>query len=234
MSAVPYKAAVGCLIYLTVWTRFDIAKATHDVAQFSNNPGKTHWQSVKRIYRYLAGTRNHGITYRASGRKKLLLEGWSNADWAANPDSRRSMAAYIFTLGGPAVTWSTKLLPTICLSSTKSEYGSLTGAGKEAIAGRATLSDLEQKQSSSTELYCDNQSAIALSKNARFHACTRHIEVAHHFIQHLTTTKQVEVEYVKTEENLADLLTKGLPRDRHNSLTCKLGLAPISADFKLT
>lgn len=145
-----------------------------------------------------------------------------------------SIAAYVFTLGGSAVTWSTKLLPTICLASTESEYGSLTRAGKEAVAGPLTLSDLEQKQSRPTKTYCDNQYAIALSRNARLHVRTRHVEVAHHFIRHLTTTKQVEVEYVRTKENLANLLTKGLPNDQHTSLTMKLGLAPMLGNTEMT
>lgn len=187
MEQVPYKAEVGCLIYLTVWTRFDIAKATQDVAQFSTHPGRRHWQAVKRIYRYLSGTTSYGLTYTSSRKQKLELTGWTDADWAANPDSRKSVAAYVFTLCGAAASWSSKLLPTICLSSTESEYGALTCAGKEAVACRATLKDVNQVQTAATIIHCDNQLAISLSFNARFHARIRHIEVAHHFIRHHTT-----------------------------------------------
>lgn len=146
MESVPYRAAVGCLIYLTVWTRLDIAKATQEVAQFSDNPGRKHWQALKRIYRYLSGTRSYGLTYNASGNNKLTLTGWTDADWAANLDSRKSVGAYIFTLNGAAASWSSKLLPTVCLSSTESEYAALTRAGKEAVACRATLKDVLQAQ----------------------------------------------------------------------------------------
>lgn len=182
MSLVPYRAAVGCLIYLTIWTRFDVAKATQEVARFSMNPGKRHWQAVKRVYRYLNGTKEYGITYQRSGKDRLQLCGWSDADWAADSDSRRSIATYAFTVAGAAVSWSCKLLPTMCLSSTESEYGAVTRAGREAVSARATLKDIGQQQSEPTLLLCDNQSAIALTLNPRFHARTRHIEVAHHFI----------------------------------------------------
>lgn len=131
-------------------------------------------------------------------------------------------------LAGAAVSWSCKLLPTICLSSTESEYGALTRAGKEAVSGKATLKDLNQRQQRPTRIHCDNQSAIALTHNPRFHACTRHIEVAHHFIRHLFQTKQVDVQYITTEENISDLLTKGLTRDRHEILVKKLGLSVVS------
>lgn len=232
MDSIPYRAAVGCLIYLTVWTRLDIAKATQEVAQFSNNPGRKHWQAVKRIYRYLSGTRRYGLTFTASGNKRLTLTGWTDADWAANPDSRKSIAAYVFTLNGAAVSWSSKLLPTVCLSSTESEYGALTRAGKEAVACRATLKDVSQTQVQPTTVNCDNQSAISLCYNVRFHARTRHIEVAHHFIRHLVSTKQVTVKFVKTEDNLADLLTKGLSRDRHFYLVHQLGLTDLSPQIE--
>lgn len=225
MSTVPYKSAVGCLIYLNVWTRYDIAKATQAVAQHLQNPGKSHWSAVKRVYRYLAGTKYHGIIYRKSGKGRLELIGWSDADWAADVDNRRRIAAYVFTVGGVAITWLCKLLPTVCLSSTESEYSALTRAGKEAISARYSLSDLNQDVSKPTSIMCDNQSAIALTQNTKFHARTCHIEVAHHFIRDLVATAQVRIEYVQTKNNLADLLTKGLTRDRHNMLMTRLGLA---------
>lgn len=81
MRSVPYKAAVGCLIYLSVWTRVDIAKATQEVAQFSSNPGRNHWAAVKRIYRYLLGSKDFGLTYKLIGTGKLHLIGWSDANW---------------------------------------------------------------------------------------------------------------------------------------------------------
>lgn len=197
------------------------------MAQYSQNPGKLHWAAIKRIYCYLNGTKGLGLTYQRSRKGRLTLEGWSDADWAANLDTRKSIAAYVFTLVGAAVSWSCKLLPTICLSFTESEYGALTRAGKEAVSGRATLKDLNQKQEKPTCIYCDNQSAIALTHNPRFHERTRHIEVAHHFIRHLYQSKQVDVQYVATEENISDLLTKGLARDRHETLVKKLGLSIV-------
>lgn len=127
-------------------------------------------------------------------------------------------------VAGAAVLWSVKLLPTVCLSSTESEYDSLTRAGKEALVARSKLSDLHQAQEKPTTVYCDNMSAIALTLSTNFHSRTRHIEVAYHFIRHLVSSGWVVVQYVHTSSNLADILTKGLPKDRHHSLTHPLGL----------
>lgn len=229
MQSVPYRQAIGCLIYLSVWTRFDISKATQETAQHSQNPGPKHWSAVKRIYRYLSGTKKHGLVYQGTGTSRLSLIGWSDADWAADVDQRQSVAAFVCTINGVAVSWACKLMPTVCLSSTESEYGALTRAGKEAVSARVTMKDLHKFEEGPTRVYSDSQSAIALSLNARFHARTRHIEVSHHFIHHLVSTQQVELIYVNTEDNLSDLLTKGLLRERHEKLMTRLGLLDCSA-----
>lgn len=86
MSKFRYRQAVGCLIYLNVWTKPDISKATQEVAKYSNNPGKTHWDAVKRIYRCIQYTKLLGLTYQGSGTGYLKVVGWSDADWAADLD----------------------------------------------------------------------------------------------------------------------------------------------------
>lgn len=158
------------------------------------------------------------------------MVGWSDADWAANPDTKCRVASYVFMVAGAAVSWSVKLLPTVCLSSIESEYSSLTRAGKEAIAARSALSDLNQKQDKPTIVFCDNMSPIALTLTAKFHSRTGHIDVAHHFIRHLVLSKQVSVQHVGTNSNLADLLTKGLPKDRHHTLTSQLSLQNYNSE----
>lgn len=155
------------------------------MARYSQNPGKQHWNAVKQIYRYLSNTRDLGLMYQKNGTGRLHLEGWADADWASDLDERRSTAAYVFTIGGTAVTWSCKLLPTVCLSSVESEYSALSRAGKEAISLRLTMADIRQKQEGPMLLNSDSQSTIALASSTRFHSRTRHIAVAQHFIRHL-------------------------------------------------
>lgn len=98
MQSVPYRQAIGCLIYLSVWTRFDISKATQETTQHSQNPSPKHWSVVKRVYRYLSGTRSHGLVYQGKGTRKLSLIGWSDADWAGDLNQRRSVVVFVFTV----------------------------------------------------------------------------------------------------------------------------------------
>lgn len=224
MSLVPYREAVGCLVYLNVWTRLDISKATQETSQFSHNPGITHWAAVKQVHKCLNDTLDYGLTYASTRTGRLLSEAWSDADWASDLDSRRSVAAFVLTVSKAAMSWSSKQLPTICLSSAESEYGALSRAGREVLATRSTLCDLNQEQSTSTLISCDSQAAIALAKSARFHVRTQHIEVAFHFIRELSESSKVHVEYVASKDNLTDLLTKGLAKDRHFKLVHMLGL----------
>ncbi|CAM8885712.1 unnamed protein product [Rhodiola kirilowii] len=131
MSRVPYSSAVGSLMYAMVCTRPDIAHAVSVVSRFMGQPGKEHWQAVKRIFRYLRGTSNVGLIYGSDS--QCLVTGYTYSDYAGDVDSRRSMTGYVFTLGGSVVSWKATLQPTVTLSTTESEYMALTEAAKEGI-----------------------------------------------------------------------------------------------------
>lgn len=171
------------------------------MAKYAQNPGRNHWNAVKRIHRSLIHTRNFGLTYKGDRTGKLNLVGWSDADWAADLDQRRSIAAYVFIVNGTAITWSCKLLPTICLSTAESEYGALSRTGKEVISACVTLADIGQVQTEATLLCSDSQSAIALASNSRFNSRTRHIEVSQHFARHLIQSGQMKLKFVRRKHS---------------------------------
>ncbi|XP_047309704.1 secreted RxLR effector protein 161-like [Impatiens glandulifera] len=131
MSRVPYYSAVGSLMYVMVCTRPDLAQVVSVVSRFMVQPGKDHWQSVKRIFRYLRGTFDVGLIY--GGDTQYLITRYSDSDYARDVDSRRSMTGYVFTLGGSVVSWKATLQPTVTLSTTEVEYMALTEAVKEGI-----------------------------------------------------------------------------------------------------
>lgn len=105
MKKIPYRSAVGSLIYLVTGTRPDIAVATSNVAKYCENPGPQHWTAVKRIFRYLQGTSDWGLLFNP---KDDTLIGYSDADWAGDIDSRRSTTGYLFTIGGVPVSWKSR------------------------------------------------------------------------------------------------------------------------------
>ncbi|XP_047314291.1 secreted RxLR effector protein 161-like [Impatiens glandulifera] len=131
MSHVPYASPVGSLMYVMVCTRPDIAYSVNVVNMFMSRPGKKHWQSVKRIFHYLRGTSDVGHIYGSNN--QCIVIGYSNSDYAADIDSRRSMTGYVYTLGDSVVSWKTTLQSTVTLSTTEGEYMALTEAAKEGI-----------------------------------------------------------------------------------------------------
>ena len=111
MRKTPYQSLIGTLMYLTVATRPDITHAVNLLGQFNMNPGKEHWQSAKRVLRYLQGTSDHGLVYQKTGD---CLKGFTDADWGATIDDRSSYTGLVFKLEGAAVTWESKKTTNYC------------------------------------------------------------------------------------------------------------------------
>ncbi|KAG3045216.1 hypothetical protein PC122_g24659 [Phytophthora cactorum] len=106
MANVPYRNAVGCLMYLMVGTRPDLAAAVGVLSQFAADPCPTHWQALKRVFRYIQGTKTHGIEFQGSCEDGL--QGYSDADWAGDIESRRSTSGYAFMMNGGCISWRSK------------------------------------------------------------------------------------------------------------------------------
>jgi hypothetical protein len=149
------------------------------ISQFPIDIGKTHWKALERIFRYLKGTSMLGLPY--DGKRNANLVGFAHVDWVGDFDNRRSTSGHCFTLVG-VVSWSSKRQTSTTLSSTEAKYMSLTQVAKEALWLRKLLGDLGYHQLVATPMYCNNQSAIALSQNPKYHTRTKHIEVQHHYI----------------------------------------------------
>jgi hypothetical protein len=135
MSCVPYVSAVGSLMYEMVCTRLDIAHVVVVLSRYISRPGKEHWTSVKRVFRYFHGTASYGLCYQ--GRpildRVVDIHGFKDADWAGDLDHRRSTSGYVFNLFGRAISWMSKRQVVVALSTTKFEYMASTHASKEAI-----------------------------------------------------------------------------------------------------
>jgi hypothetical protein len=222
MSKVPYRSAVGTLLYLVTGTRPDIAVAVGAVSRFLENPGEEHWVAVKRIMRYLKETINYTLTINP---KSLELIGYCDADWAGDPDTRRSTTGYIFRLGGAPICWRSKRQQTVALSTSEAEYMALASASQIAVWLRRLLEDLSFEQKQATTIFEDNQGCIAMAKNPITHERTKHIDIKYHFVRELIEDKKIAIQYIPTEDMLADIMTKGLARDRHQRICTAIGLS---------
>ena len=132
MACIPYREAVGSIMYAAITARPDIAFIAGQLAQHCENPGLSHWKSAKRVLKYLAGTREHGLCFGDSD-STLTLTGYSDADYAGDPDSRRSTSGFVFTLNGGAVIWASRREPIVALSTMESEYIAASDTCREAV-----------------------------------------------------------------------------------------------------
>jgi len=186
-------------------------------------PCETHWKAPKKVLRYLKGTINCGLMY--NDEFDVQLAGFSDSDWTGNPDDRRSTTGYAFNLGYGVVSWSSKKQPTVSLiSSTKFEYKAMSSATCEAIWLRRILEDVGAKPEEPTILYCDNQSAIKLTHNLVYHARFKHIEPQHHFVREKIESKEIDLTYCNTTNNVADIFTKPIGYIQFEIFKKKLGV----------
>ncbi|CAA0816671.1 cysteine-rich RLK (RECEPTOR-like protein kinase) 8 [Striga hermonthica] len=179
MRVTPYASAIGSLMYAM--------------------------EAIKWILRYLRGTKDRALVF---GRGTITLSGFVDADFAGSDlDKRRSTTGYVFTYGGTAVSWISKLQKIVTLSTTEAEYVAVTEAAKELVWLQNFLNELGRPQED-VALYSDSQSAIHLAKNPAFHSRMKHIEVKYHFIWQLLEKKMLQLKKIRGDRNPADMLTK--------------------------
>ena len=220
-----YQSAVGSLLYLSIATRPDITYAVSNVAKFCAKPTKQHWVAVKRIFRYLKGTQQYGLHYNKSDSNHCV--GFSDADWGGDLDDRKSTSGYVFQVGGTAISWRSKKQTCVALSTAEAEYIALASAAQESLWLQQLLADLKKEDLRSVTVYEDNQSAISMAKNPQFHGRTKHIAIKYHFIREQVSSGKLELRYCKTNDMIADMLTKGLSGEQFEKLRLMAGVTPM-------
>ena len=219
-----YQSAVGSILYVSTRTRPDISYAIGSCARFSANPTKCHWTAVKRIMRYLKGTINAGVMYSSQDQNSLLV-GYSDADWAGDVDDRKSTSGYVFQISGGAVCWRSKKQSCVALSTAEAEYMALASATQEAVWMKQLISDIHADVlKNPVRIHEDNQSTICIAKNHQYHGRSKHIDIKFHFTRDQVSSGNIEVTYCKSEEMVADLLTKPLSAPQFKLLRGLLGM----------
>uniref|UniRef100_A0AAV1U725 Reverse transcriptase Ty1/copia-type domain-containing protein n=1 Tax=Peronospora matthiolae TaxID=2874970 RepID=A0AAV1U725_9STRA len=216
----PFREAVGALMHLTTATRPDIAFAVGYVSRFMENPQEEHWVAVKRIFRYLQGTKTHGICYKPSAR--IDFRGYSDADWAGDLTDRKSTSGYTFMLLGAPVSWGSKKQPSVSLSTTEAEYIALSLAIQEGKWIHRLLCEIvmaANEEGPELMIHEDNQSCIKMTKNPVNHGRAKHIDIKYHHIRDEVKRGEVKLKYCETAVMLADIMTKGLHGPRHKEMT---------------
>lgn len=153
--------------------------------------------------------------------------GYSDADWAGDVDDRHSTSGNVFLLAKGAVSWLSKKQATVALSTAEAEYVALTTATQEAIWLRRLLTDVGKPLAEPVVINEDNQGAIAMAKNPVGHARTKHIDIRYHFVREGVQDGAIILKYVATDEMIADILTKPLPKHPFEKLVIQLGMKTV-------
>jgi hypothetical protein len=218
---VPYQEVCRHVLWPAIISRPDIQFAVGILARAMCTPSKMHWDAIKQVMHYLHTTRDLWLVM--GGGDEMELYGVADADWAGQEDWHLT-SGYVMHVGGGVVSWSSKWQPTIALSTAEAEYIAATEVCKEILWFQTFLKELGFGPKGATDIKCDNQSAITLCKDPKYHACTKHLDIKYHFICKSIATGSVVPSYVPTAENEADLMTKVLLWVKFEKCVAKLGL----------
>lgn len=204
-----YRSSVGKLNFLAATTRPDLMFPLSYLSQYNQCPHSEHMKALKRVVRYLSGTKDKGIVFR---KDEPCFEAYSDSDWAGSQD-RRSYTGYVVKMSGGCVAWETKKQATVALSSTEAEYMAVTSASKELLHLGNLITELNVREWFEPGLLilkCDNKGAIALTEKVGYSPRSKHIDIRYHFVRDLVERNMIKLEFVSSKENLADLFTKPL------------------------
>jgi hypothetical protein len=223
VDQISYRSMIGSLLYITT-SHPDIMHVVGMVGRYQDAPKWSHLQVFKRIFSYLKETMTYGLWYPRN--QNFHLTAYSDADWANCVDERKSTSGGAFFLGDSLVSWLSKKQGSISLSTTEAEYIAATTYCTHVLWMIQTLADLEVKYTTSIPIHCDNTSATSVSKNPVFHSKTKHVPIKYHFLREQVTNQIVQVHYIPTTEQIANIFTKPLAKTPLEYLRQKLGVIP--------
>ena len=228
MTNLPYRSAVGSLMYGALGTRPDITHAVNEVSRYLSNPGQKHWQAVKRIMRYIKGHVKDKLIYQSYVHHDIkswmpCVETYTDADWGGDLDTRKSTTGYIIKIDGNTISWTSRRQASITLSTAEAEYMAITDATKEVLWTRQLIKEIMNvihegdatyidKSLPYSVIYTDNQAAKAISENDTHHNKTKHIDIRYRFIQQHINNKDIKIEWIPTQQQQADILTKAVSK----------------------
>ncbi|KAG7599299.1 Reverse transcriptase RNA-dependent DNA polymerase [Arabidopsis suecica] len=219
-----YRELIGRLQYRTI-TRPDITYAVHQLSQFISAPSDIHLQAAHKVLRYIKTNPGQGLMYSVDS--EICLNAFSDADWAACKDTRRSITGFFVYLGTSLISWKSKKQAVTSRSSTESEYRSMAQATCEIIWLQQLLKDLHVQVTCPAKLFCDNKSALHISMNPVFHERTKHIEIDCHTVRDQIKSGNLKALHVPTENQHADILTKALHPGPFHHLLRQMSLSSL-------
>ncbi|KAM1899939.1 hypothetical protein ACFX14_028942 [Malus domestica] len=211
MDEKPYASLVGSLMYAQVCTRPDLSFTISVLGRFQSNAGEAHWNAAKRILRYLQRTKDHMLVYKRT--ESLVLEGYSDSDFAGCPNDMKSTTGYIFLMACGAVSWKAVKQGTVAASTMVAEYLSVCETVNQAIWLKNFILGLQVVDSISRpiQIFGDNNAAIFFTKNNKRSNATRNLDIKYLIAREKVMAGLVKVDYLETRSMIADSLNKAVP-----------------------
>ena len=216
-----YMSWLGKLKYPSVVSRPDLCFVVSSLSQVLENPFHDHWFLAKKVLRYLKGTFDLGSVFQHS--ECLKLVGFCDSDWGGDTNDRRSTSGYCFKISDDSsvICWSSHKQQTVALFSTEAEYMSFSLASRVCLPF-VSCKEIRLRSRWPHLLQGDNHGAIKLAQNPITHSRSKHIDIKHHFVRDLVEREVIQLQYIPTDQNIADILTKALGRPKYNQFRCDL------------
>ena len=229
--ATRYPSLVGSLMHLANCTRPDIAHVVGALARHLRGPLTSHWATAVKLLRYLLGTSDLALTYGGAKTAEGLV-GYADSDYAGDKATRRSTTGVVFLLNGAAIAWQCKLQPTVSLSTTEAEYQAAGAGAREALWIRKLLPEIGMQITGPVTILGDNEAALNLTRNHMTTQRSKHIDIVHHFSRERVESGEIIFVGIPSADNVADILTKPLPRDLMAKQVLGLGLLKLPPSLK--
>ena len=230
-----YRMLIGGLLYAAITTRLDISHITGQLSRFLAEPREQHLDAAYHVLRYLSGTNDLGIifgrvsdetmdakvTYGSPTSLVKPITGYSDSNWGSDLKDRRSVSGAVVKLWGSPVSWISRRQNTVALSTTEAEYMAIGVVTQEILWFRMWLKEV-LGLTITVPVYCDNVSAISMTSHETDHQRTKHIDIRHHFVRDHVIKRDIEMKWITTKDQEADILTKMLPTSRFTELRDRL------------
>lgn len=207
----PYRELIGCLMYGMLATRPDLCASISYFSRFQTNAQDDHWNYLKRVLRYVKGTLNAKMVYKREP-NDLNLIGYADADWANDINDRKSISGYVFKLFGSTVSWASRKQLCVTVSSTEAEYIALCEASKEALWLKGLVNDFNIFQINYVSIFEDNQGCMRIAEDPKEHKLMKHVDTKYHFVRELVQNEVIDLHYIRTDDQIADVMTKPLQK----------------------
>lgn len=226
-----YQQIVGSLLYLALRTRPDILATTIILVRFQAAPTSFCHQAAKRVLRYLKGTTRWSLRYHTEAHGSLKISAFVDADYAGDVDDRKSMSGYVVKLGNSVCSWSSKKQQNVALSTCEAEYNAMTLAAKEILWVRRVVSESGWNVHKGISIFSDNQSAITWASSEKCPSGrAKHIDVSVHFVRDLVKSSTIQVQFIESAKNDADVMTKPVGKMTLRNNLARIGLSETTVE----